>query len=370
LKGRAAVISKISNSARDYAWGSKTLIADFFGLPATGGPMAEVWFGTHSGSPTLLADEPNRTVLAALDNHPLSYLLKILAADQPLSIQAHPNSMQALEGFARENAAGVPIESPSRNYRDDRHKPEMVVALIDGFEALCGFRAIDETIALFKSFGPSMAVYVEALEKTDGLRQAFNLAFASKGSLGKLTAELASKSKLAQRLEALYPGDPGIIVALMMNHVVLAAGEGLYLPAGNIHAYLYGLGVEIMAASDNVLRGGLTPKHVDVQELQTVVKFESIVAQPVQPKPILTGLTRYEADCPDFALYRIDVTGSTVLADLKISTHSILLCTGGEVSISDSLGEHVVVRRGEAALITSDAKFVSLAGNGNAFLAC
>ena len=364
------MISKISNSARDYAWGSKTLIADFFGLPATGGPMAEVWFGTHSGSPTLLADEPNRTVLAALDNHPLSYLLKILAADQPLSIQAHPNSMQALEGFARENEAGVPIESPSRNYRDDRHKPEMIVALIDGFEALCGFRAIDETIALFKSFGPSMAVYVEALEKTDGLRQAFNLAFASKGSLGELTAELASKSKLAQRLQALYPGDPGIIVALMMNHVVLAAGEGLYLPAGNIHAYLYGLGVEIMAASDNVLRGGLTPKHVDVQELQTVVKFESIVAQPVQPKPILTGLTRYEADCPDFALYRIDVTGSTVLADLKILNHSILLCTGGEISISDSLGEHVVVRRGEAALITADAKFVSLAGNGNAFLAC
>ena len=364
------MIAKISNSARDYAWGSKTLISDFFGLPATGGPMAEVWFGTHEGSPTFLADEPSRTVISVLDNQPLSYLLKILAADQPLSIQAHPNSLQAREGFARENAAGVPIDASWRNYRDDRHKPEMIVALINGFEALCGFRDLDETIALFKSFGPSMAAFVEALEKTDGLRQAFNLAFASQGSLGELTAELAGKSKLAARLEALYPGDPGIIVALMMNHVVLQAGEGLYLPAGNIHAYLYGLGVEIMAASDNVLRGGLTPKHVDVEELQTVVHFASSTADIVEPKPILTGLTRYEADCPDFALYRVDVTGSTVLADLKISSHSILLCTGGEISVSDSLGEHVVVRRGEAALITADAKFVSLAGNGNAFLAC
>jgi mannose-6-phosphate isomerase len=156
----------------------------------------------------------------------------------------------------------------------------------------------------------------------------------------------------------------------MMNHVNLKAGEGLYLPAGNIHAYLCGLGVEIMAASDNVLRGGLTPKYVDVGELQSVVQFVSQPVEVLEPKPILTGLARYEADCPDFALYRVDVTGATVLADLKISHHSILLCTGGEISISDSLGEHVVVRRGEAALITADARFVTLAGNGDAFLAC
>lgn len=364
------MIRKIANSARDYAWGSKTLISDYFGLPASGGPMAEVWFGTHSGSLAFLADSPQQTVLDALDGKPLSYLLKILAADQPLSIQAHPNSAQAVEGFARENAAGVPLDSPSRNYRDDKHKPEMIVALVDGFEALCGFRDVAETIELFTGFGPSMAPFVEALKQTDGLRHAFNLAFASKGSLGELTAELAQKSALAARLEVLYPGDPGIIVALMMNHVSLVAGEGLYLPAGNIHAYLYGLGVEIMAASDNVLRGGLTPKHVDVAELQSVVQFVSSTVDILKPKPILTGLARYEADCPDFALYRLDITGSTVLADLKISTDSILLCDGGEISISDSLGEHVVISRGEAALVTADARFVSLAGNGRAFLAC
>ena len=364
------MIRKIANSARDYAWGSKTLIADYFGLPATGEAMAEVWFGTHPGSLTYLAEEPGRTVLDLLGGQPLSYLLKILAADQPLSIQAHPNSAQAIEGFARENAAGVPLDSPSRNYKDDRHKPEMIVSVVDGFEALCGFRDLAETIELFKTFGVSAAAFVEALEEPDGLRQAFNLAFALKGSLGAITADLATKSKLAARLEALYPGDPGIIVALMMNHVNLQSGEGLYLPAGNIHAYLCGLGVEIMAASDNVLRGGLTPKHVDVAELQSVVKFVSSPIEILEPKPILTGLARYEADCSDFALYRVDVTGATVLADLKISGDSILLCDGGEISISDSLGEHLMIRRGEAALISSDAKFVSLAGSGRAFLAC
>ena len=364
------MIRKIANSSRDYAWGSKTLISDYFGLPATGGPMAEIWFGTHAGSPTYLADEPDKSVLAALEGHPLSYLLKILAADQPLSIQAHPNAAQALEGFERENAAGVPLDSLSRNYKDARHKPEMIVALVDGFEALCGFRNLSETIELFKSFGPSLAPFVAALEKPDGLRQAFNLAFASKGQLGAITSELAGKSQLVAKLEALYPGDPGVIVALMMNHVDLTAGQGLYLPAGNIHAYLHGLGVEIMASSDNVLRGGLTPKHVDVAELQSVVVFESQVAEVLVPKTILTGLARYEADCPDFALYRVNLTGSMVLADLKISTDSVLLCDGGEISISDSLGDHVVIKRGEAALITADAKFVSLSGSGKGFLAC
>jgi mannose-6-phosphate isomerase len=142
------------------------------------------------------------------------------------------------------------------------------------------------------------------------------------------------------------------------------------LPAGNIHAYLFGLGVEIMAASDNVLRGGLTPKHVDVAELQSVVVFESDTVKVLEPKTILTGLARYEADCPDFALYRVNVTGATVLADLKISRDSIVLCDGGEISISDSLGGHVVIKRGEAALVTADAKFVSLSGSGRGFLAC
>ena len=364
------MIHKITNQARHYAWGSKTLIADYFGLPATGGPMAEIWFGTHPGSPTFLADDPSTTVLEALGGHTLSYLLKILAAGEPLSIQAHPNSEQAREGFARENAAGVPLTAANRNYKDDRHKPEMIVALVDGFEALCGFRDVAEAIELFKSFGEPAAQFTALLEHPDGLRKAFIRAFELKGSLGEITASLAKQSELAARLESLYPGDPGIIVALLMNHVKLAAGEGLYLPAGNIHAYLEGLGVEIMAASDNVLRGGLTPKHVDIAELQAVVDFSSLEVRPIEATKVLSGLSRYAADCPDFALYRVDLTGATVLADLQISGDSIMLCTQGEIAVSDSLEERVVLKRGEAALVTADARFVSLAGSGSAFLAC
>jgi len=377
------MICKITNQARDYAWGSKTLIADFFGLPATGGPMAEIWYGTHAGSLTLLAEAPSSeaqsgaaptasrtTVLDALGGHPLDYLLKILAAAEPLSIQAHPNSAQAVAGFARENAAGVPIDASNRNYKDDRHKPEMIVALIDGFEALCGFKSRTEAADLFSSFGEPLREFTELLNHEDGLRRAFTRAFELKGALGETTKVLAHHSPLAARLEELYPGDPGILVALLMNHVTLQAGEGLFLPAGNIHAYLGGLGVEIMAASDNVLRGGLTPKHVDVAELLSVVDFESLEVKVVHAKPVLHGLARYEADCQDFAFYRVDLNGDSILADLKISNHSILLCTAGQIAVSDSLGERVVLNRGEAALVTADANFVSLAGSGTAFLAC
>ena len=364
------MISKITNQARDYAWGSKTLIADYFGLPATGAPMAEIWFGTHPGSPTVLADDPSSTVLAALDGQPLSYLLKILAAAEPLSIQAHPNSAQAVAGFERENAAGVPLDASNRNYKDDRHKPEMIVALVDGFEALCGFDDIAAVIARFEACGVALAEFVDLLKQPDGLRRTFNRAFELKGSLAEVTAELARHSALAAKLNVLYPGDPGVLVALMMNHVSLRAGEALYLPAGNIHAYLGGLGIEIMAASDNVLRGGLTPKHVDVAELQAVVDFSSLDLEVLTPKTVLAVLARYEADCPDFALYRVDLNGSSVLADLKINSNSILLCTGGEIAVSDSLGERVVLKRGEAALVTTEAKFVSLVGSGTAFLAC
>ncbi len=364
------MIRKITNRARDYAWGSKTLISDYFGLPATGQPMAEIWFGTHPGSPTFLADEPQTSLLEALHNQPLPYLLKILAADQPLSIQAHPNSAQAVEGFARENAAGLALDAFNRNYKDDKHKPEMMVALVDGFEALCGFRDQNEAQAAFAGFGPLLTEFAELLSQPAGLKLAFTRAFEVGPEIADITAALARQSPLAARLEALYPSDPGIIVAMLMNHVTLRAGEALYLPAGNIHAYLCGLGVEIMAASDNVLRGGLTPKHIDVAELLSVVDFHSLEVEVLKAQNVLSGLARYRADCPDFALYRVDVTGANVLADLKLDRDAIVLCTGGEIAVSDSLGERVVLRRSEAAIVTADAKFVSLAGSGTAFLAC
>ena len=278
------MLIKLHNQPRDYAWGSKTLIPDYFGMPETGQPMAEIWFGTHPGSPTLV-DGSERRTLAEVLGHNLSFLLKILAAETPLSIQAHPSREQARLGFELENQLGVPLTAANRNYKDANHKPEMIVALTE-FEALCGFRPQTQIRNLLLDLVEApevsegfIAIAVNWLERFDqgGLRAltAEILGSSSKGiTLTGFNSELAgladfsARFELAARLNELYPGDPGVSVALLMNHVLLAPGEALYLDAGNIHAYLGGLGVEIMANSDNVLRGGLTPTHIDVAELE------------------------------------------------------------------------------------------------------
>ena len=377
------MLFKITNSARDYAWGSSTLIPDYFGIHATGRPMAEIWFGTHEGSPARLVDE-NRTLAAALDGKQLPYLLKILAADSPLSIQAHPNSAQAAEGFARENAAGIGIHAADRNYKDDRHKPEMIVALTE-FEALCGFKSEKQIRNLLESMldptdvsaGLTTIVnhWLDLFNSPDGLQKLFVDITNRRGNLDGVTAELTQQAnlsaqfELAARLNLLYPGDPGVIIALLMNHLWLEPGEALFLPAGNIHAYLSGLGVEVMAASDNVLRGGLTPKHIDVAELERVLTFAPTEVELVKTRDLAQGLVEFETPIDDFILYRADLSGGVVLADLNVPGASIILCTAGELAVSNSIEERVVLQRGEAAFIGADAKKFTLAGSGTAYLA-
>ena len=377
------MLFKITNSARDYAWGSSTLIPDYFDIQATGRPMAEIWFGTHEGSPARLVDE-NRTLAAALEGKQLPYLLKILAADSPLSIQAHPNSAQAAEGFARENAAGIGIHAADRNYKDDRHKPEMIVALTE-FEALCGFKSEKQIRNLLESMldptdvsaGLTTIVnhWLDLFNGPDGLQKLFVDITNRRGNLDGVTAELTQQAnlsaqfELAARLNLLYPGDPGVIIALLMNHLWLEPGEALFLPAGNIHAYLSGLGVEVMAASDNVLRGGLTPKHIDVAELERVLTFAPTEVELVKTRDLAQGLVEFETPIDDFILYRADLSGGVVLADLNIPGASIILCTAGEIAVSNSIEERVVLQRGEAAFIGADAKKFTLAGSGTAYLA-
>ena len=377
------MLFKITNRARDYAWGSTTLIPDYFGIAATGRPMAEIWFGTHEGSPARLVDD-NQSLTEALGGKQLPFLLKILAAETPLSIQAHPNSAQAAEGFARENAAGIGLQATDRNYKDDRHKPEMIVALTE-FEALCGFKTEKQIRNLLESMLDPTDVseglkslvshWLEIFASEDGLQNLFVDITNRRGNLDGVTAELTQQAnlsaqfELAARLNILYPGDPGVILALLMNHVWLEPGEALFLPAGNIHAYLSGLGIEIMASSDNVLRGGLTPKHVDVAELQKVLTFAGGPVDLVKTKELSRGLFEYVAPVDDFILYRAELSGDVVMADLNIPGASIVLCTAGEIAVSNSIEERVVLQRGEAAFIGDDAKKFSLAGSGTAFLA-
>lgn len=382
------MLVKISNHPRNYAWGSRTLITDYFGPELTASapdqPAAEIWFGTHSESASFLSEEKSTTLLEKLGGHQLSFLLKILAADQPLSIQAHPNQAQAQAGFARENAQGIAIGAANRNYKDQNHKPEIIVALSD-FEALCGFKSIEEIDQLFEDlethagvsegFRVMSAQWRSLLHEADGLQKVFSDISHRRGNLDGFTAELSAMADfearfaLSERLNLLYPGDSGVVIALLMNHVFLEPGQALFLPAGNIHAYLSGLGVEVMAASDNVLRGGLTQKHIDVDELESVIDFTPGLIPLVQPREISSGLIEYPCNTDDFLLYKVEPSGERLMADLQLDSEAVILCTAGEISVSNSLEERVILRRGEAAYMTPEARFFSISGGGTAFLA-
>ena len=376
------MLLKITNQARDYAWGSKTLISDYFGIPATGHPMAEIWFGTHDGSPSKLADG-NGTLTEQIGHH-LPFLMKILAADSPLSIQAHPNAQQAKEGFDRENAQGISLTSERRNYKDDRHKPEIIVALTD-FEALAGFKPLAEIKDLFLDLSEHPAVsdgframsnqWLSLLLESDGLKKLFASISSARSNLDGFNAELASladgeaRFALAERLNLLYPGDCGVVLSLLLNHIYLEPGQALFLDAGKPHAYIQGLGIEVMASSDNVLRGGLTQKNIDLPELEKVITYEAGQQELIRPREISKGLFHYPSEAEDFILYRAELSGSGVMADLNLPGESIVLCTAGEVAISNSIDEREVLRRGEAAYIAADSSRFTLAGSGTVFIA-
>ena len=373
------LIRKITNQALPYGWGSRTLIADYFGLPATGEPMAEIWFGTHAGS--LAKDAAaGATLLELREQQPLSFLLKILAADEPLSIQAHPSKAQAESGFARENAAGISLGAANRNYKDDNHKPEMIVALTE-FQALAGFKTEVEIRELLEDI-ESYPSAVELKEAVHLWREVLDAGVADLVAelLGKpenfvllgnalaALAEFDARFELAANLNKLHPDDPGVLVALFMNHLHLEPGEALFLPAGVAHAYLSGLGIEIMAASDNVLRGGLTKKHIDVGELLRVVDFSGERVQLVKQIQLANGLVEFASPVDDFLLYKIEPSAATVLADIALGAAAIAICTAGEVAIGDSLGEREVLTRGEAAYISSDARLTSFSGSGTLYV--
>jgi len=347
----------IGNTPRDYAWGSTSAIAEFRGLEPSGSPEAELWLGAHAGSPARVHDaasvghddlaawiaaDPERALGPALaaQGARLPFLLKLLAAAEPLSLQAHPTPEQARAGFAREEAEGIPVTAYDRNYRDAFHKPELVVAVSDEFDALSGFRPLDEVAGVLAVLREADAATEEPqpgaldllaarLGTADPLRD--TVEWLLRDGRGEDTGEAtwvvervtalagsdvargsayADSFATVSRLAEVYPGDPGIVISLLLNRVVLRRGEALYLAAGNIHAYLSGLGIELMAASDNVLRGGLTPKHIDVGELLDVLDFTPIAPPRLAPEQVGSSLQAFRPDVPDFVLYRADPPSS------------------------------------------------------------
>jgi mannose-6-phosphate isomerase len=382
----------LTGVVRPYAWGSRTALARLQRRPApTPEPEAELWLGAHPGDPStvtgpagpitldaLIADDPKGQLgpdVAAEFGTRLPYLMKVLAADAPLSLQAHPDAEYARTAYAAQQADP---DAP-RNYTDAYHKPEMLVALTP-FAALCGFRAPDVSAAALEALDlPRLTSVVAALRAgTTGLRDAVEQLLtwppddrpalvdeAVQAARRTRTADLALVADLGTR----YPGDPGVLVALLLNHVLLQPGEAIWMPAGNLHAYLQGTGVEIMAASDNVLRGGLTPKRVDVGELLRVLRFE-VLHDPVLPATELApGVVTWQVPVREFSLYRIHLDGTRPPVTVPAAGPRIVVGTEGEVFVGEAHGTPAEVTAGTAAFAPADAGPITVAGVGEVFVA-
>ena len=376
------MLAPIGNDPRDYAWGSNTLIAALQGREPAERPEAEVWFGDHPASPARLADgTPLDVWLREHGEPPLGYLLKLLAAAAPLSIQVHPTRSHAAAGFAAEDRAGIPRDASERNYRDENHKPEIIVALSDRFEALAGLRDVAATRTLLAALPqhPGVRELERRLAGPDaGAALRDTIAWLLSGravpvvedvtrAVGEATADLPELA-VVRRIAAAHPGDPGVVVALLMNLVVLRQGEALYAPAGVLHAYLDGLGVEIMAASDNVLRGGLTPKHIDVDELLAVVDPTPSAPPRIRPQQVSEGVEVFRPDVADFELWRATVREDAPRT-LDLHGPAVALAVKGQVLVAGASGATVELTPGRAAVATADEGPLRLTGDGELFVA-
>lgn len=387
----------LHGAMRTYAWGSRTAIAEFTGRPAPAAhPEAELWFGAHPGDPALLDTPDGRTsLLEVIRDDPegqlgaavrtrfgdvLPFLVKVLAAGEPLSLQAHPSAQQAVEGYDREDRIGLPLSSPVRNYRDRNHKPELLVALSD-FEALVGFRPAARSVELMRALAvPALEPYIGLLDDISdaaGLRALFTTWIAApqpdidalipavlEGAVGYLRTgakEFAAEAQTVLELGERYPGDAGVLASLLLNRISLTAGQGIFLAAGNLHSYLHGMGMEVMANSDNVLRGGLTPKHVDVAELLRVLDFTPVLDAHVDTCRNGLELT-YQTPAAEFAASVITLDGEHLGHEVDVPSHhdgpQILVCTQGSITVraKSGIGEssEVAMQRGYAAWVAAD----------------
>jgi mannose-6-phosphate isomerase len=396
-------MNRLLNTVRPYAWGSTTAIPELLGTPPTGEPQAELWMGAHPGAPsrvdrgagpvpldTLIDADPTAELGDAAVKRfgpRLPFLFKVLAAGAPLSVQVHPDLDQAKAGYADEEARGVPLDAPHRNYKDANHKPEMLVAL-SPFDGLCGFRRPTEAADLIDALGVgALAPYADILRahpEDQALREVLAAVLGADPAAMADTVHAAAEA--AARLAATpgtphaadyaayakaahsFPGDRGVIAAMLLNHVRLQPGEALYLGAGVPHAYLDGLGVEIMANSDNVLRCGLTPKHIDVPELLRIVRFEADDPAVLRPEAAPDGEELYAAPIDEFRLSRYVLAPGSDPRALEPGTPQILLCTAGQASLRAQDGTVLTLDRGESCWIPAGER-TELSGDGTVFRA-
>ncbi|GAA3802586.1 mannose-6-phosphate isomerase, class I [Cellulomonas soli] len=388
---------RLSHVIQHYAWGSTTAIPDVLGLVPDGLPVAEAWFGAHASAPaTVLTEHGNVPLDQLLVADPvrhlgsgvtqrfgeqLPYLLKLISAETPLSLQVHPAAQRAREGFAREDAAGIPRSAPHRSYRDANHKPELVYALTR-FDAMVGFRAPRRAAELLDDLDTPLAADLAGLLMADatssGVRAAFEWLLDPRTRPGAAEVQafaeacarrLAAGSpsprtdRTVMRLAASHPGDAGAVTSVLLNPVTLEPGEALFVPAGSVHAYLHGLGVEIMANSDNVLRAGLTGKHVDVVEL--LANLDCAAAPPIRiaPERVFTSTEIFYAPVDDFELSFTRLNdGGTIRVPGR--GPRIVLCLEGEVEIASREDGVLMLARGQAAFVSSADGPLTARGDG------
>jgi mannose-6-phosphate isomerase len=394
-----ARILPLRGRLQHYAWGSTTAIYDLLDEAPTGQPAAELWLGTHPVAPAQVEDGGRSRPLTDVVG-PLPFLLKVLAAEKALSLQVHPDPAQARAGFDAEEAAGVPLDAAHRRYRDPSHKPELIVA-ITPFRALAGVREPARTLAIVRAFGlpeldAAFAPLADLPERgaAEVLRRLLTLpperattladdlvraaaalpaatpAAALSGAAGPGTAQadLARAVDLVARLAEAHPGDVGIAAALLLNDVTLRPGEGLFQPARLLHAYVSGLGIEIMATSDNVLRGGLTPKHIDVDELLRILDPTPTAAPVLTPRRLAGGpagqVRTWDVPVDEFRL----VEATCERGAVTLESPTVLLTVEGEVTVWAPGVSQVRLGRGEAAVVTAPTT-VTVRGTGRVFAA-
>jgi mannose-6-phosphate isomerase len=386
------VVARLQNTIRDYAWGSRTAIPELTGVEPDGKPQAELWMGAHESAPSILpsgeslfdrvSSRPSEVLgeeTAELFEGRFPFLAKILAAEQPLSIQAHPSREQAIDGYARDEAAAIPRDAGDRNYKDAWPKPEILIAL-GPFDALVGFRPLAASVALLEALEAQGLEELTDLLRNGKLQEAFTEFMSTdRDAIRPLIAGLAEACRAYQgdtfalevetlaRLCEEFPDDPGVLAALLLNRVRLERFQAVYLPAGNVHAYLHGTGFEVMANSDNVLRGGLTRKHIDVPELVSVVDFEPLGSPVLEGSPVAPGITAYETGCEYFAVRRVDLSGE--LLEVPATGPRIVACVDGTAEVGAQGTEDVVeLSAGRSAFLEGPEGPCTLRGSGTAFV--
>ncbi len=391
----------LKNVIQEYAWGSKTALAELLGQtsPSTA-PQAELWMGAHPKGPSLVVTPEGAIPLNRfIKNDPesilgaetarrfenkLPYLFKVLAAARPLSIQAHPNLDQARRGFEEENMKNIDIGAPERNYRDDNHKPECICALTD-YWAMNGFRESGDIARRMKTLCPgTLGKTVDRYLLSDGatdLPRFFELlmTLGDKACRDSVSEALDNVSRLLeddtagiwiQKLQAEYPYDIGVLSPAFLNLVCLRPGQAMYLPAGQLHAYLEGVGIELMANSDNVLRGGLTPKHVDVAQLMKILNFTATGLNILSPVPVSTTEKVYRTIAAEFELSVIDIDNGRPHTNHKSDSVQILLCTAGKAVVSRGAAPgNITVFKGTCLLIMATADVFQIEGEATLYKA-